>query len=330
MTTVLEDPTGYGRIVRVDGGCVQRIVEDRDASPEEVSIKEINTGIYCVESPFLFEALGQVRQDNVQGEYYLTDIVAIANGQQRRVYAFVAGDSTEVVGINTRVDLAKADEILRAELLTEMMLDGVSIVDPKTTYIDKPVRVGRDTVIYPNCYLEGETIIGERCILEPNTKITDSRIGSDVVIRSFSVITKSTIDEGASIGPFARLRPETEVKKNARIGNFVEVKKSIIGEGTKANHLTYLGDTTVGRNVNVGAGTITCNYDGEKKHPTLIEDDVFVGSNTELVAPVTLKRGSIVGAGSTITKDVPNGALAISRSKQKNIRGWKQRKVRRK
>jgi bifunctional UDP-N-acetylglucosamine pyrophosphorylase/glucosamine-1-phosphate N-acetyltransferase len=330
MTTVLEDPAGYGRIVRVDGGCVQRIVEDRDASPDEVSIKEINTGIYCVESSFLFEALGQVRQDNVQGEYYLTDIVAIANGQKRKVYAFVAEDSAEVVGINTRVDLAKADEILRNELLTGMMLDGVTIVDPRTTYIDRPVRVGRDTVIYPNCYLQGETIIGERCILEPNSKITDSRIGSDVVIRAFSVITKSTIDEGASIGPFARLRPGTEVKRNARIGNFVEVKKSIIGEGTKANHLTYLGDTTVGKNVNIGAGTITCNYDGEKKYPTLIEDDVFVGSNTELVSPVTLKRGSSVGAGSTITKDVPDGALAISRSKQKNIRGWKQRKVRRK
>ncbi|MFB0508747.1 MAG: bifunctional UDP-N-acetylglucosamine diphosphorylase/glucosamine-1-phosphate N-acetyltransferase GlmU [Thermodesulfobacteriota bacterium] len=330
MTTVLEDPTGYGRIVRADEGWVQRIVEDKDTSPDEMSIKEINTGIYCVESPFLFEALKQVRQDNVQGEYYLTDIVAIANGQKRKVYAFVAEHPAEVVGINTRVDLAKADEIMRSELLTGMMLDGVTIVDPKTTYIDKPVRVGRDTVIYPNCYLQGETIIGERCILEPNTKITDSRIGSDVVIKSFSVITESTIEEGAAIGPFARLRPKTEVKRNARIGNFVEVKKSIIGEGTKANHLTYLGDTTVGKNVNIGAGTITCNYDGEKKYPTVIEDDVFVGSNTELIAPVTLKRGSSVGAGSTITRNVPDGALAISRSKQKNIRGWKQRKAKRK
>jgi len=330
ITTVLEDPVGYGRIVRANGGWVQGIVEDSDVSPREVSIKEINTGIYCVECPFLFEALRQVRQDNVQGEYYLTDIVAIADGKKRKVYPFVAEDSTEVMGINTRVDLAKADEILRNELLTRMMLEGVTIVDPKTTYIDKPVRVGRDTVIYPNCYLQGETIIGERCVLEPNTKITDSRIGSDVVIRAFSVITESTIDEGAAIGPFARLRPGTEVKRNARIGNFVEVKKSIIGEGTKANHLTYLGDTTVGKNVNIGAGTITCNYDGEKKHPTLIEDDVFVGSNAELVAPVTLKRGSTVGAGSTITRDVPDGALGISRSKQKNIRGWKQRKARKK
>jgi len=330
MSAVLENPTGYGRIVKMDGGLVQRIVEEKDASPPEMAIKEVNTGIYCVDSPFLFEALKQVRADNAQGEYYLTDIVAIANQRKQKVYAFPVEDSTEVMGINTRVDLAKADEILRNELLAGMMLDGVSIIDPKTTYIDKPVRVGRDTVIYPNCYLQGETTIGERCILEPNSQITESRIGSDVVIKAFSVIVESTIDEGASIGPFARLRPGTEVKRNARIGNFVEVKKSIIGEGTKANHLTYLGDTTVGRNVNIGAGTITCNYDGEKKYPTVIEDSVFVGSNTELVAPVTVKKGSTIGAGSTITKDVPEGALAISRSKQKTIRGWKERKVRKK
>lgn len=327
MTAVLEAPTGYGRIVRMDGGLVQGIVEEKDASPPEMSIKEINTGIYCVDSPFLFEALKQVSADNAQGEYYLTDIVAIANERSQEAYAFPVEDSTEVMGINTRVDLAKADEILRDELLTEMMLDGVSIVDPKTTYIDKPVRVGRDTIIYPNCYLQGETTIGERCILEPNSQITDSRIGSDVVIKACSVITESTIDEGAAIGPFARLRPGTVVKRNARIGNFVEVKKSVIGEGSKANHLTYLGDTTVGRDVNIGAGTITCNYDGRNKYPTVIEDNAFVGSNTELVAPVTVKKGSTIGAGSTITKEVPEDALAISRSKQKTIRGWKQRKA---
>ncbi len=330
MTAILDNPTGYGRIVRMDGGLVKRIVEEKDASPGELSIEEINTGIYCIDSPFLFEALKQLRADNAQGEYYLTDIVAIANEQKRKVFAFPVEDSTEVKGINTRVDLAKADETLRNELLTGMMLDGVSIIDPKTTYIDKPVRVGRDTVVYPNCYLQGETIIGERCILEPNSHITDSRIGSDVVIKACSIIVESTIDEGASIGPFARLRPGTKIRRNAKIGNFVEVKKSIIGEGSKANHLTYLGDTTVGRDVNIGAGTITCNYDGKNKHPTVIEDSVFVGSNTELVAPVTVKKGSTIGAGSTITKDVPENALAISRSKQKTIMGWKQRKARRK
>jgi bifunctional UDP-N-acetylglucosamine pyrophosphorylase/glucosamine-1-phosphate N-acetyltransferase len=329
MTAVLEDPSGYGRIVRVNGGLIRRIVEEEDASPGELAIKEVNTGIYCAHSPFLFEALGKVSTDNAQGEYYLTDIVAIANEEGRSVYAFPVEDSTEAMGINTRVDLAKADEILRNELLTRMMLDGVSIVDPKTTYIDRPVTVGRDTVIYPNCYLHGETVIGERCILEPNSQVTDSKIGSDVVIKACSVIAESTIEEGASIGPFARLRPGTVVKRNARIGNFVEVKKSVIGEGSKANHLTYLGDTTVGRDVNIGAGTITCNYDGKKKYPTVIEDFVFVGSNTALVAPVTAKKGSTIGAGSTITKDVPEGALAITRPKQRNIRGWKKRKVER-
>jgi bifunctional UDP-N-acetylglucosamine pyrophosphorylase/glucosamine-1-phosphate N-acetyltransferase len=330
MTAILEDPAGYGRIVRMDGGVVRRIVEEKDASPPEMAKKEVNAGIYCVDSPFLFEALRRVSADNVQGEYYLTDIVAIANQQGKRVYGFVVEDPTEVMGINTRVDLAKADEILRDELLTQMMLDGVTIVDPKTTYIDKTVRVGRDTTIYPNCYLQGETSIGERCIVEPNSQITDSKISGDVVIKTSSVIAESTIEDGASIGPFARLRPGTVVKRNARIGNFVEVKKSVIGEGSKANHLTYLGDTTVGRDVNVGAGTITCNYDGKKKHPTVIENDVFVGSNVELVAPVTVKKGSTIGAGSTITKDVPEDALAISRSKQKTIRGWKQRKAKRK
>jgi bifunctional UDP-N-acetylglucosamine pyrophosphorylase/glucosamine-1-phosphate N-acetyltransferase len=326
MTALLEDPTGYGRIVRMNGGLIGKIVEEEDASPREMSIKEVNSGIYCAHSPFLFEALKQVSADNAQGEYYLTDIVAIANERDQKVYAFPVEDPTEVMGINTRVDLAKANEILRNEFLIEMMLDGVSIVDPKTTYIDKPVRVGRDTVIYPNCYLHGETTVGERCTIESNSHITDSKISDDVAIKACSVMTESTIEEGASIGPFARLRPGTVVKRNARIGNFVEVKKSVVGEGSKANHLTYLGDTTVGKDVNVGAGTITCNYDGKKKHPTVIEDDVFVGSNVELVAPVTVKKGSTIGAGSTITKEVPEGALAITRSKQKNIRGWKKRK----
>jgi bifunctional UDP-N-acetylglucosamine pyrophosphorylase/glucosamine-1-phosphate N-acetyltransferase len=208
-----------------------------------------------------------------------------------------------------------------------MMLNGVTIVDPRTTYIDKPVRVGRDTVIYPNCSLQGETVIGQRCIIEPNSKISDTSIGNGVVIRASSVIDQSTIDEGVAIGPFAHLRPGTEVRRNARIGNFVEVKKSVIGEGSKANHLTYLGDTTVGRDVNVGAGTITCNYDGEKKYPTVIEDGSFVGSNVALVAPVVIKKGSIIGAGSAITKNVPEEALGISRPRQKNIRRWKQKRL---
>jgi len=329
MTAELADPVGYGRIARGGEGWVLRIVEEADASPSEQSLKEINTGIYCVDSSFLFKALRQVSSENAQGEYYLTDIIAVANEQGKRAYAFLVDDSAEVMGINTRVDLARAEESLRRELLTEMMLAGVTIIDPKTTYIDKSVRIGRDTVIYPNCCLQGGTIIGERCTLEPNAKISDSKIGSNVVIKASSVITESTIDEGVAIGPFAHLRPGTAVKRNARIGNFVEVKKSVIGEGSKANHLTYLGDTTVGRGVNVGAGTITCNYDGEKKYPTVIEDEVFVGSNTALVAPVVVKKGSTIGAGSTITRDVPEGALGITRPRQKNIQGWQQKRLKR-
>lgn len=330
MTAMVEDPTGYGRITRGDGRCVRRIVEEADASHSEKSIKEVNTGIYCVDSPFLFEALRRVSSENAQGEYYLTDIVAVANEQEKKAYAFLVDDSTEMMGINTRVDLTKAEESLRRELLTEMMLSGVTIIDPQTTYIDKTVRIGRDTVIYPNCCLQGGTTIGKHCILESNAKIADSTIGSNVVIKASSVITESTIDEGVAIGPFAHLRPGTIVKRNARIGNFVEVKKSVIGEGSKANHLTYLGDTTVGRDVNVGAGTITCNYDGEKKYPTIIEDGAFVGSNTALVAPVVVKKDSTIGAGSTITRDVPEEALGITRSRQKNIRRWKQKGLKKK
>jgi bifunctional UDP-N-acetylglucosamine pyrophosphorylase/glucosamine-1-phosphate N-acetyltransferase len=330
MTAMVEDPTGYGRITRADGGYVRRIVEEADASHSEKSIKEVNTGIYCVDSPFLFEALRRVSSENAQGEYYLTDIVAVANEQEKKAYAFLVDDSTEMMGINTKVDLTKAEESLRRELLTEMMLSGVTIIDPQTTYIDKTVRIGRDTVIYPNCCLQGGTTIGEHCILESNAKIADSTIGSNVVIKASSVITESTIDEGVAIGPFAHLRPGTIVKRNARIGNFVEVKKSVIGEGSKANHLTYLGDTTVGRDVNVGAGTITCNYDGEKKYPTIIEDGAFVGSNTALVAPVVVKKDSTIGAGSTITRDVPEEALGITRPRQKNIRRWKQKGLKKK
>jgi bifunctional UDP-N-acetylglucosamine pyrophosphorylase/glucosamine-1-phosphate N-acetyltransferase len=212
--------------------------------------------------------------------------------------------------------------VLRREKVRELMLSGVTVIDPKTTYVDKAVEVGRDTVLYPNCTLQGRTRMGERCVIEPNSKVSDSIIGNEVTIRSNSVITESKIEEGASIGPFAHLRPLSEVKTRAKIGNFVEVKKSVIGKGSKANHLAYIGDSTLGEEVNIGAGTITCNYDGFEKHPTVIGDRVFVGSNVELVAPVKVGSRSSIGAGTTVTKDVPEGALAISRVKQKNIRGW--------
>ena len=325
LTTVVEDPSGYGRIIRSPEGWLEKIVEEKDASEKERSIREINTGIYCVKASFLIEGLGEIGRDNAQGEYYLTDLVEIAKKKGLRCSAHIVSDPVEVMGINTRVDLAMANEVLRQAKLKDLMLSGVTIVDPKTTYVDRAVEVGKDTILYPNCHLQGGTKVGERCIIEPNSKVSDSIIGNEVTIRSNSVITESKVEEGASIGPFSHLRPLSEVKSKAKIGNFVEVKKSVIGKGSKANHLTYIGDSMVGEDVNIGAGTITCNYDGFEKHPTIIGNRVFVGSNVELVAPVKVGNGSTIGAGSTITKDVPGGALAISRTKQKNIKGWSEK-----
>jgi bifunctional UDP-N-acetylglucosamine pyrophosphorylase/glucosamine-1-phosphate N-acetyltransferase len=325
LTAVVENPFGYGRILRSPAGWLEKIVEEKDASEEERAIREINTGVFCVKASFLVEGLKEIGQGNAQGEYYLTDLVEIAGKNGRRCSAHTVTDPVEVMGINTRVDLAIANEVLRQEKLKELMLSGVTVLDPKTTYVEKVVEVGRDTTLYPNCYLHGMTKIGDRCIIESNSKITDSLIGNEVTIRSNSVVTESQIEEGASIGPFAHLRPLTLVKAKAKIGNFVEVKKSIIGRGSKANHLTYIGDSTVGEDVNIGAGTITCNYDGFEKHQTLIGDRVFVGSNVELVAPVKVGNDSSIGAGTTVTRDVPEGALAISRVKQKNIKGWNKR-----
>jgi bifunctional UDP-N-acetylglucosamine pyrophosphorylase/glucosamine-1-phosphate N-acetyltransferase len=271
------------------------------------------------------EGLTEIGQENAQGEYYLTDLVEIARKRGLRCSAHQVADPVEVMGINTRVDLAIASEVLRQEKVKELMLSGVTIIDPKTTYVDRMVEIGRDTILYPNCSLQGRTRIGERCIIESNSNISDSIIGNEVTIRSSSVVTESKVEEGASIGPLAHLRPFSEVKTGARIGNFVEVKKSVIGKGTKASHLAYIGDSILGKEVNIGAGTITCNYDGFEKHQTIIGDRVFVGSNVELVAPVKVGNNSSIGAGTTVTKDVPEGALAISRVKQKNIVGWNKR-----
>jgi len=297
-------------------------VEERDATAEEKRIGEINTGLYCVKAPFLVEGLKEIGQENAQKEYYLTDLVEIARRKGLKSSAFQVIDPVEVMGINTRVDLAVAHDVLRQEKLKALMLSGVTVVDPKTTHVDQTVEVGKDTVLYPNCFLQGKTKIGERCIIESNTKISDSVLGNDIKILPSCVVTESTIEDGVTIGPFAHLRPLNEIKANAKIGNFVEVKKSVIGKGSKANHLTYIGDTIVGEKVNVGAGTITCNYDGFEKHQTIIGDGVFVGSNVELVAPVKVGNHSSIGAGTTVTKDVPEGALAISRVRQQNIKGW--------
>ena len=325
MTVALGSPSGYGRIVKDPRGLLERVVEEKDASDTERALREINTGIYCVQASFLVEGLKEVRKDNAQGEYYLTDLVEIANKKGLKCTAYPVTDPMEVLGINTRIDLAMAEEALREEKVRALMLSGVTVIDPRTTYVEQKVEAGRDTVLYPNCYLQGETRIGERCTIEPNVRIVDSILGNEVTIRTSSVITESKIEDQAVIGPFAHLRPLTEVKAKAKIGNFVEVKKSVMGRGSKANHLTYIGDCFVGEGVNVGAGTITCNYDGHEKHQTIIGDRVFVGSNVELVAPVKIGKGASIGAGTTVTRDVPEGALAISRVRQKNIPGWSEK-----
>ena len=322
LTAVVENPSGYGRIIRGPTGWLERIVEEKDGSEEEKLIREINTGIFCVKAPFLIDGLKEIGQENAQGEYYLTDLVEIGRKRGMRCSAHMVADPTEVMGINTRADLAVANEVLRQEKVMDLMLSGVTIIDPRTAYVDKTVEIGKDTIVHPNCMLQGKTKIGERCVIESNARIVDSLIGNEVLVRTNSVITESKIDDGASIGPFAHLRPLTEIKTKAKIGNFVEVKKSVIGRGTKANHLTYIGDSLVGEEANIGAGTIVCNYDGFEKHQTIIGDRAFVGSNVELVAPVKVGSRSSIGAGTTVTKDVPEGALAISRVRQKNIKGW--------
>ncbi len=326
MTTHLENPGGYGRIFRGRDGQLLRIVEQKDLLAGEEAIREVNTGIYCIEARFLFKALLGLSDQNAQKEYYLTDIVAQASSQGEKAAAWLAEDPMEVMGINTRLDLAKASQYLRRKIAERHMLAGVTLIDPRTTYIDDEVEIGQDTVLSPNCYLLGKTSLGKNCLIEPGCKITDTQVGNFVTIKSSSVITESVIEDRVEVGPFAHLRPQTVLREGSRIGNFVEVKKSVIGKGTKANHLSYLGDATVGEKVNVGAGTITCNYDGQKKHPTFIGDGVFVGSNTELVAPLKIGRHAVIAAGSTITKEVPPDCLAASRARQVHYKKRFQRK----
>ncbi len=316
LTTILENPEGYGRIIKGENGDVLRIVEEKDASRAEREVQEVNTGIYCVDGPYLFRTLDKVGRVNEQSEYYLTDIVAIAAEDRESVVGFLAEDPSEVMGINNRRQMAKAIHVIRERIIDRLMLNGVTVIDPRTTFIERDVRIGRDTVICPGCYIRGASTIGQNCIVEQGSIVINSELGDGVVIKSYSVISDSKICGEASIGPFAHLRPGTELGSKVKIGNFVEVKKSKIGEGSKASHLSYLGDAVVGRGVNVGAGTITCNYDGKRKYETVIEDGVFIGSDTQFVAPVTIGECAYIGAGSTITRDVPSGSLALSRSRQ--------------
>ena len=322
LSVTLENPFGYGRILRDKATNFLGIVEERDASSAQKQIHEINTGIYCCEASFLFAALKQVGQDNSQGEYYLPDIVTIALSQNKKVHALETDNPHEVMGINDRIGLSMAEKLMRQRILNRHMKNGITIIDPDSTYIDAGVKIEKDTVIYPNTILRGNSIIGEGCLIEINCSISSSVVGKGAHIKPSCVINESSVGDRAAIGPFAHLRPQALIGEDAKIGNFVEIKKSHIGNGSKASHLTYIGDTTVGKGVNIGAGTITCNYDGKQKHQTIIEDEVFVGSNTAFVAPVKIGEKALIGAGSTITKDVSPGALAVSRTKQRNYNNY--------
>lgn len=326
LTALMDDPYGYGRVVRDPKGQVTRIVEQKDADPEEQEIREINSGIYCMDSDFLFANIRGVGNDNAQGEYYLTDLLAIAVRKGLTCLALQAADGDEIMGINDRVQLADAARILRRRINRHHMLNGVTIIDPEGTYIDQGVTIGADTIIHPGCMIGGGTTIGCGCEIETGVSISGCRIGDDCHIKAASVLEDSELGEDVVVGPMAHLRPGTRLGNKVKIGNFVETKKIVMGEGSKASHLTYLGDAEIGRNVNIGCGTITCNYDGVNKHRTVIGDDVFIGSDVQLVAPVTVGRNSLVAAGTTVTTDVPPDSLAISRVPQVNKDGWRLKK----
>jgi bifunctional UDP-N-acetylglucosamine pyrophosphorylase/glucosamine-1-phosphate N-acetyltransferase len=321
QTVVLPDGLHYGRVVRDDAGRVTAVLQSKDSKdrPEILAIREINTGAYCFDTPFLRQALDQIPKSPVTGEIYLTDLIHIAKAQGRAVEALIDPNLEDLLGINSRAELAAATQTVKRKINARHLDQGVTLVDPESTYIESLVTIGRDTVIYPNVYLQGKTVIGENCLIEPSVKIVDSVLENDVHVKMGCVVTQSRLASGVDIGPFAHLRPLSDLRQGVHVGNFVEVKKSVLHEGVKAGHLTYLGDAEVGAKTNVGAGTITCNYDGVKKHLTTIEEGAFIGSNTALVAPVTIGAGAYVGAGSTITKDVPPGKLGISRARQVNL-----------
>jgi bifunctional UDP-N-acetylglucosamine pyrophosphorylase/glucosamine-1-phosphate N-acetyltransferase len=324
MTTKVERPEGYGRVITDGTDTIIDIVEESEAAGAVKEIRVINTGICMIRADML-PLVKAVTPDNNKGEYYLTDICRQARRRGIAVKAFLHDESAEVLGINTRKDLLEAGLVMRNAILDRHMEQGVTIMD-RDTYIEAGVVIGPDTTIFPHCFLMGRTEIGREVTIGPHALIKDSFIGDGTTVEAFSSLDGVQAAEGVKIGPFSRIRPSTVLKKKAKIGNFVEVKNATVGEGSKANHLSYLGDAAVGSGVNIGAGTITCNYDGRRKHRTTIEDGVFVGSNTELVAPVTVGKDAVIGAGSTITHDVPEGALAVTRAKQKHIEGYGRRK----
>ena len=332
LTAMLDDPSGYGRVIRrqssgrhqgeITSTDVLKIVEDRDAAPAERATKETNVGTYVVSGDFLFDALDKLEPHNAQNEYYLTDIVHMAVAQGRPVSAVVLQDPEEGLGVNTRQQLADAEQVVRQQIRERWLEAGVTMRDPGSVWIDAGVTIGMDTVLYPQVSLEGNTRIGEGTIIRSGVRITDCVIGNHVEILDSCVLSESEVDDGAHLGPFVHLRPGVVIRRKAKVGNFVEMKKTELGEGSKANHLSYLGDATIAEGVNIGAGTITCNYDGTKKHRTVIGKNVFLGSDTQLIAPVTIGEGAVVAAGTTVTQNVPADSLAIARVPQTNRPGW--------
>jgi bifunctional UDP-N-acetylglucosamine pyrophosphorylase/glucosamine-1-phosphate N-acetyltransferase len=326
ITVELENPHGYGRIIRAGDGSVAAIVEQKACTPAQESIREINSGIYCIDSQLLWRYIGQITPNPASGEIYLTDLVEVLLAAGHQTRALVLDDPREILGINHRIELAQADAILRRRKTDELMLSGVTIRQPETVSIDATVSIGIDTVVEPFVQIHGQTRIGEDCRIGAGSVIRNSQIGDQVDIGEYCFVGTSTVERAAHLGPFSRLRQENHIGEGAHIGNFVELKKTKFGRGSKAMHLAYLGDSEIGPGVNIGAGTITCNYDGKKKHQTVIGDGAFVGSNSTLVAPVSIEGGSYVAAGSVITKKVERGALGVGRSRQINVEGWVERK----
>jgi bifunctional UDP-N-acetylglucosamine pyrophosphorylase / glucosamine-1-phosphate N-acetyltransferase len=322
LTAEMEQPGRLGRVIREHDGNVVRIVEALDATEEERAIHEINTGTYCFQASFVYPALQNLTADNVKGEYYLTDVIGAACRAGLPVHAVQAGDWREAIGVDSKADLARAEAIIRLQVLERLMANGVTIIDPQTTYVHPEVEVGCDTVLHPNTHLLGKTVVGEDCEIWPNTVIRDSTLEDGVTIFPSCVITASVIATGAHVGPFAHLRPESVLGKRVRIGNFVEVKKSTIGDDSKASHLSYIGDVVMGKDVNVGAGFIACNYDGETKHETIVEDGVFIGSDSQIIAPLRIGQGAYIATGTTVRKEVPPQALVYNTKDQVHRENW--------
>ena len=325
LTTRMENPSGYGRIIRREDGTLLKIVEQKDASEEEKKISEINSGIYCFSGYSLKKCLGMIKNDNSQGEFYLTDTIGILNSEGERVGAVLATDHSEILGVNSRVQLAEAEKLMRAKINNSHMINGVTMIDPESVYIEEGVRIGRDTILHPGVVLQGHTVIGESCELLGTTRIRDSQISNSVYIDS-SLIEESIVGEGTHIGPYAHLRPKSCLGANVKIGNFVEIKNANIQDGSKASHLSYVGDADVGRDVNIGCGVVFVNYNGVSKARSIVGDHAFVGSNSNLVAPVEVKEWGYIAAGSTITDNVGEGELSIARARQVNKVGWVDKK----